>query len=289
MTFKNIPLEKLLPFINWNHFFAAWSVSGRFPAIFNHPKKGAAAKELYDDAQQLLNKIVAEKLLQTHAVVQIFPACAEEDDIILYTDENRSGTLKRLPQLRNQKIQRNKPNLCLADFITPVTFPQTDYVGLFTLSSGFGLDELTNNYKEKKDDYSAIMAKALADRLAEACAIWLHLKVYREYAAVTGNNSGAVSGIRPAIGYPCCPDHSMKKDIFEVLQVEKEIGMQLTESYMMLPETSVCGYLFFRPQANYFSVGKINAEQLADYAARRGMSINKLKRLMPKNVFSGES
>ena len=284
MTLKNIPLEEFFPFINWNYFFAAWSLRGRFPAIFNHPEKGRAAKELYEDAQQLLSNIMSEKLLQTHAVAQIFPVCAEEDDIILYTDESRSSILKRLPQLRNQEAQQNKPNLCLADFIMPTTHPQTDYAGLFTLSSGFGLNELTKLFKKTQNDYKAIMAKALADRLAEACAIWLQRKIYHEYALLTGNNPNTVSGIRPAVGYPCCPDHSMKKDIFEVLQVEREIGMQLTESYMMLPETSICGYLFFRPQARYFSVGKIDAEQLDDYAARRGMSIDELKRLMPNNV-----
>lgn len=279
-------MTELVPFINWSYFFAAWHVSGRFPEIFNHPEKGAQAKELYDDAQTLLNKIINENLLHVHAVAGIFPACSDEDDIVIYNNEFRKEIITRLPQLRNQQALAGEPNLCLADFLLPTTAAQADKLGLFALTSGIGLNELIRTYKAAHDDYNAIMAKALADRLAEACAEWLHRKLFREYAVISENNPDKLTGIRPAVGYPSCPDHSMKRDIFGLLNAEKEIGITLTESYMMLPETSVCGFIFFRPQARYFSVGKIDARQLADYSARRGMRTGELKRLMPENVLA---
>jgi 5-methyltetrahydrofolate--homocysteine methyltransferase len=256
-------------------FFQSWELAGRFPQILDDEIVGEQARQLYVDAQEMLREIIDSKSIQARAVVGIFEANSEGDDISL-----SNGTT--FHTLRQQtKKAANQPNYALADFIAPKTTGVKDYVGCFAVCAGFGVDELVKQYEANHDDFNAILVKALADRLAEALAEYMHQKVRTEiwgYASdevLTNDQLIAESyrGIRPAPGYPACPDHLEKKAIWDLLQVEQSIGITLTESLAMHPTAAVSGYYFAHPQAKYFGINKITAEQVADYAARKGITL----------------
>jgi len=267
-----ITLKTLIPFIDWSPFFHTWELRGRFPAIFDDATVGKQARELFDDAQELLAKIVDQKLLQARGVIGFWPANANADDVELFADESRSRRLTTLHFLRQQ--MRKPPeqfNHCLADYVAS----QQDYMGGFAVTAGIGADEVAAKFKAEHDDYSAIMLKALADRLAEAFAEYAHKLARDAWGFGRGENlkiedliREKYRGIRPAAGYPACPDHAEKRTLFDLLGAEKNAGIKLTESFAMHPGASVCGLYFSHPEAKYFGVGKIARDQVEDYAAR---------------------
>jgi 5-methyltetrahydrofolate--homocysteine methyltransferase len=284
-TFTDFSLNEIAEYIDWTPFFHAWEMKGKFPAIFDNPTYGDEAKKLYDDARRMLDKIINEKLLAAKAVVGIFPANAESDDIIIYANEERKEAIATFHTLRQQT--RTKGNsLALADFIAPTQLGKPDYIGAFALSTGFGVNEIVKKFEDEHDDYSAIMVKALADRLAEAFAELLHAKVRREIWGYAKNENltndeliaEKYTGIRPAPGYPAQPDHTEKRTIFELLNVTAKTGIELTESMAMFPTAAVSGLYFAHPRAKYFSVGKIGRDQTEDYAARKGMKVEEIEK-----------
>ena len=274
-------LEELVPFIDWSPFFASWELIGRFPQILEDDVVGQAATDLYRDARAMLDKVVAEKWFGAKGVVGFWPAQADGDDIVLYTDETRTTELTRLFTLRQQMDKsEGKANLALADFVAPVG-QGADYMGGFAVTAGHGEDEVVKRFKDAGDDYSAIMASALADRLAEAFAEWLHYKARVElwgYAPDEPADTEVMiaekyQGIRPAPGYPAQPDHTEKGTLFKLLDAEAATGMILTESYAMSPGAAVSGFYFSHPQSHYFGVGKVDLDQVADYARRKGWDL----------------
>ncbi|WP_296109743.1 methionine synthase [uncultured Alistipes sp.] len=281
MVFPDFDVADAAPYIDWNFFFPAWGLAGRYPAILDHPEKGAEARKLFDDAQALLHRIAEEHLLTLQAVVGIFPAHREGDDIVATDAKGRNY---RFAMLRNQT--RGEQNRSLADFIAP----EGDWLGCFAVTAGIGLKELTEKFRAAGDDYSAIMAKLLADRLTEAFAEVVHLFVRRRMWGYEGGEqpspeeviAGHYRGRRMAFGYPASPDHSLKREVFDLLAVERTTGMRLTENWMIDPGEALCGLLF--ADAEYFSVGHIDQEQLRDYAARRGLDEETLRRLLPNNL-----
>nr|MBA2257351.1 methionine synthase [Acidobacteriota bacterium] len=256
--------------------FTAWELKGRFPAILEHPQQGPAARELYENAQALLKRIIDEKLLTASGVYGFWPANTIGDDIVLYQDDSRRDELLRLPMLRQQEvIADRRPNRSLADFIAPKESLVPDYLGLFAVTAGLGADELAKQFERSLDDYNAIMVKALADRLAEAFAEYLHAQARkdwgygdREQLSPEDLVAEKYRGIRPAYGYPACPDHSEKFKLFDLLDARK-VGLNLTESAAMTPAASVSGLYFSHPEAKYFNVGRIGRDQLEDYARRK--------------------
>ncbi len=285
-VFENYPLEELVPYIDWTPFFQTWELSGKFPAILEDPKVGQAARSLYEDARAMLDKIIAEKWFRAGGVVGFWPANAEGDDIVLYADEARKTPVATLHTLRQQLTKREgRFNEALSDFVAPASTGVPDYVGAFAVTAGVGEDEIADRFKLKNDDYSAILVKALADRLAEAFAERLHQRVRQElwgYApdeALSADDLIAekYQGIRPAPGYPAQPEHTEKATIFKLLPADK-IGMQLTESFAMWPGASVSGLYFSHPESHYFGVGKIERDQVEDYARRKGWSVQEAER-----------
>ncbi len=295
------PLTDLVPCIDWQFFFAAWELKGRYPAILDHPQQGAAARELFGHAQKLLSQIVSGKLFRARGVYGFWPANSDGDDIVLYQPEsgNRPPSLEqktpsfggtgpaeevaRFPMLRQQEvIADSKPNRSLADFVAPLESGVRDYVGAFAVTAGHGVEELVHRYESLHDDYSAIIVKALADRLAEAFAEYLHAQARREWGVVEHwTNDDLIDeryrGIRPAFGYPSCPDHSEKRRLFDLLGAER-VGMRLTESFAMTPAASVSGLYFNHAQAKYFNIQRIALDQVEDYARRKGMSVVDVER-----------
>jgi 5-methyltetrahydrofolate--homocysteine methyltransferase len=271
------PLTELLPFIDWSPFFHTWELNGRYPAIFDHPTIGARAKELFADAQQLLARIVDERLLTAKGVYGLFAACSTGDDIEVFTDASRKTVLAIIHTLRQQgEKPQGQPNLALADYVAPQSARRADHVGAFAVTAGLGLDKLCRRFDQDHDDYNSIMAKALADRLAEAFAEYLHKRVreqwgYGRLERLTNEEliREKYRGIRPAPGYPACPDHTEKRTLFDLLQVERQTGITLTESFAMLPAAAVSGWYFAHPDAKYFAVGKIGRDQVEDYARRK--------------------
>ncbi len=271
-------LELLVPLIDWSPFFHTWELRGRYPSILKHEKYGEEATKLFAAAQKLLEEMVSKKLIKVRGVYGIFPANRVGDSVELYTDETRSQVLTTFHMLRQQMEKTDgSPNWSLADFIAPKGRP--DYIGAFAVSTGFGLDELVKKYKNDHDDYNAIMAEALADRLAEAYAEWLHKEVRVELGYGRSENftteqliNEEYRGIRPAAGYPACPDHTEKGSLWELLQVELHAGIKLTESFAMDPGSSVSGLYFAHPEAKYFAVGKLGKDQIEDLAQRKGMT-----------------
>ena len=289
---NEISLETLVPYIDWSPFFNSWGLHGKYPDIFDYELTGKQAKELFNDGQKMLNKILREKSLTAKAIFGLFPANSVGDDIEVYNSD-RSKTLTKFLTLRQQlKKKEGEPNIALSDFISPKDSGIEDYIGCFCVSTGFGSDELAKEYEDKIDDYSSIMVKALADRLAEAYAEYLHKLVRNEkwgYSVDENlDNSELIKesyqGIRPAPGYPACPDHLEKTSIWELLNVEKAIGVKLTESLAMWPASSVSGYYFASNKAKYFGLGNINQDQLVDYAERRNISIEKAKKWLSPNL-----
>jgi len=289
---NEISLETLVPYIDWSPFFNSWGLHGKYPDIFDYELTGKQAKELFNDGQVMLNKILKEKSLTAKAIFGLFPANSVGDDIEVYNSD-RSKTLTKFLTLRQQlKKKEGEPNIALSDFISPKDSGIEDYIGCFCVSTGFGSDELAKEYEDKIDDYSSIMVKALADRLAEAYAEYLHklVRIEKWGYSVDENldNSELIKesyqGIRPAPGYPACPDHLEKTSIWELLNVEKAIGVKLTESLAMWPASSVSGYYFASNKAKYFGLGNINQDQLVDYAERRNVSIEKAKKWLSPNL-----
>ncbi len=283
---RNYSLEEISTFIDWSPFFHTWELRGRFPGIFNDANVGSKAKELYEDAQKLLQQIIDQKLFCAHAVYGLFPANSIGDDIELYTDDSRTTVLKTLHSLRQQmEKQPSEFNHALADYIAPKATGLNDHVGMFAVTTGLGVDELAKIFEADHDDYNSIMAKALADRLAEAFAECLHKKVREEWGYGVNENLSneelireKYRGIRPAPGYPACPDHTEKQTIWEILDVENAVGIKLTESCAMWPASSVSGLYFAHPEAKYFGVGKIERDQVLDYHLRKGLDLPTVER-----------
>jgi len=292
-VFDDIPLAELVDYIDWMPFFNAWEFHGKFPAILDDDVVGEATTNLYRDAKIMLEQIIAEGWLQSRAVVGLFPANSVGDDIAVYADESRGKTLETLHHLRQQrKKSADQPNLCLADFIAPHDAGVTDYVGAFAVTAGLGIESHITAFERVHDDYNAILLKALADRLAEACAEYMHARVRKELWGYASNeqleNSGLINetyqGIRPAPGYPACPDHMEKETLWRLLDVERNTGIELTDSFAMYPAASVSGWYFAHPQAKYFQVGKIGRDQAEDYAGRKGLSVATVERWLAANL-----
>jgi len=285
-TLSDIPLERLRDRIDWTPFFHAWEMKGQFPAILEDDHAGEEATRLYEDANELLEEIIEQKLLTANAVIGLFPAVSKDDDILVYQDETREKVVQRFPMLRQQmKKQEGRPNMSLADFIAPADGPN-DYIGAFAVTTGIGLDKIVERYESDNDDYRAILAKALADRLAEALAEYMHERVRRQYWAYNPDEdfsneeliAEAYNGIRPAPGYPACPDHSIKTGLFELLNATENTGISLTESNAMVPTAAVSGFYFSHPESHYFGIGKIGKDQVESYAERLGMSVEEAER-----------
>ena len=289
----DVPLAELVPYIDWTFFFSAWELKGRFPAILDHPQYGPAARELYDNARAVLDRIVAEKQLVANGVYGFWPAASEGDDIAVYGDEARTEEVACFNMLRQQEATADgKPNLSLADFIAPRA-PQgstgvRDYIGAFAVTAGLGADALAHRFERDNDDYNAIIVKALADRLAEAFAAWLHARARAEWGIGGPATSEeliaeAHRGIRPGFGYPACPDHSEKFKLFDLLDA-RSLGIDLTDHGAMTPAASVSGLYFAHPAARYFSVGRIGEDQILSYARRKGQPIEEVERWLGSNL-----
>jgi 5-methyltetrahydrofolate--homocysteine methyltransferase len=286
-NFQNFPLADLVDYIDWTPFFQTWELHGRFPAILTDEIVGVEAGKLFQDAKTMLAKIVDEKWLQAHAVVGIFPANASGDDILIYTDESRQNVVHTLHTLRQQtKKTALQPNYALSDFIAPKETGLQDYIGGFVVTSGVGLEEHVQRFEADHDDYSAIMLKALADRLAEAFAEKMHEIVRKDFWGYASHEQfsndeliqESYQGIRPAPGYPACPDHTEKTGLFSLLNATELTGVTLTETLAMFPASSVSGWYFANPDARYFGLGKISEEQVMDIAKRKGFSFEEMKR-----------
>jgi 5-methyltetrahydrofolate--homocysteine methyltransferase len=290
----DLDLNKLVEFIDWGPFFRTWELHGKFPEILTDEVVGESAAHLFKDAKKLLQKVVNEKLLTAKAVFGIFPANAvNEDDIEVYANESRNEVKVKFLTLRQQlKKKEGTPSMALADFIAPKETGKTDYMGAFCVSTGFGTAELAAAFEKDHDDYNSIMIKALADRLAEAFAEYLHKKVrtndwgYAVAEMLTNEEliREGYKGIRPAPGYPACPDHTEKITIWELLKVKENIGVELTESLAMWPAASVSGYYFGNEEAKYFGVGKITEEQVKDFARRKNMDFESAKKWLRPNL-----
>ena len=286
-----VPLADLVPFIDWTFFFHAWELKGRVPGIFEHPEYGAAARDLYDSAQGLLKRIVEDRLLTARGVYGFWPASANGEDIVLFSDESRARELIRFNMLRQQEpIADKRPNRSLADFVAPDDSGRRDYLGAFAVTAGLGADALVGHFEADHDDYQAIMVKALADRLAEAFAEYLHAQARREWGYgrdehLTHDDFVAEKyrGIRPAFGYPACPDHSEKVKLFSLLDAHA-VGIELTEHFAMTPPASVSGLYFSNAAARYFMVGRVGGDQIADYAHRKGVSLEEAERWLGPNL-----
>jgi 5-methyltetrahydrofolate--homocysteine methyltransferase len=296
-SFEHYPLAELVERIDWTPFFATWELRGSYPAILNHPKVGAAARDLHRDALAMLERLVGDDRLRADGVVGFWPANAvDDDDIAVWRDESRAERVATFRTLRQQMAKPDgRPNLALADFVAPLETGIVDYVGAFAVTAGHGLDgpqAIVAEYEAAQDDYSAILAKALADRLAEAFAERLHERVRRELWGYAPDEALAnddliaerYQGIRPAPGYPACPDHSEKRTLFQLLEPEDRAGIELTESNAMLPGASVSGYYLWHPESHYFGVGRIGRDQLADYAARKGVDLEEAERWLRPNL-----
>ncbi len=292
-VFDDIDLAELVPYIDWTPFFQSWELSGRFPDILDDPERGETARSLYADARAMLDRIVDEGWLQARATIGLFPAARRGDDVVIFEDDSRSTVRSTFCFLRQQKHKaEGKHHLCLADFVAPEDSGHADHLGLFAVTAGLGIEPHVEAFEAAHDDYSAILLKALADRLAEALAEAMHHRVRREhwgYAADEDLDNEALiredyRGIRPAPGYPACPEHSEKRKLFDVLSAEDNSLMTLTESFAMLPAASVSGYYFAHPESQYFVVGGIREDQVEDYAARKGLTAEEVRRLLPNNT-----
>ena len=292
-TFTEYPVSELREYIDWQPFFTSWEMKGRYPDILSNPAQGEAARKLYDDAQAMLDRVDAEGWLRPAAVIGFWPAAADGDDTVLFADAERTTELTRLHHLRQQGEHRaGVPNRSLADFVAPGSAGARDWVGAFAVTAGTGLPDRIAAYKEDLDDYNAILLEALADRLAEAMAERMHERVRTEFWGHEANeqltNTDLIAeryrGIRPAPGYPACPDHTEKETLFDLLDVTKEIGIELTESRAMWPGASVSGWYFAHPQSQYFVVGRIGRDQVADYAERKGWTVAEAERHLAPNL-----
>lgn len=290
-VFEDYPLEDIAQRIDWTPFFQAWQMKGKFPDILDNENTATEARKLYDDARAMLDRIINEKWLTARAVFGFFPAQSQGDDIKLYTDESRDEKLMTLHHLRQQmpRKDKKKPNYCLSDFVAKRDSGTPDWLGAFAVTAGLGIDEHVQRYEADNDDYSAIMLKALADRLAEAFAERLHERVRKEFWGFAADeqldNEDLIKekyqGVRPAPGYPACPDHSEKGKVWALLDPETRTGLQLTHGYAMYPTAAVSGWYFAHPDAHYFGTGKVGRDQVLDYAARKGMAPEEVESYIP--------
>ncbi len=292
-VFADYPLAELADYIDWTPFFAAWRIPGKYPQILDSNKFGDEPRRLHRDATALLERIVAEKLLRARAVIGLFPANSVGDDIELYRDENRDEVLTVIHGLRQQRQRTSgKPNSCLTDFVAPKETGLADYVGAFVVTAGEGAAELSLQYEAEQDDYNSIMVKALTDRLAEAFAERMHTRVRREFWGYAPDEeltnvdliAEKYAGIRPAPGYPACPDHTEKEILFRLLGAQESSGVTLTENFAMSPASSVSGWYFSHPASSYFGLGKIGRDQVANYAQRKGMTVAEIERWLAPNL-----
>jgi 5-methyltetrahydrofolate--homocysteine methyltransferase len=293
-AFDDYPLEEIRAYIDWTPFFHSWQMKASYPKILSDPEKGTEARKLFEDAQDLLDRIIAEGWLRARAVIGLFPANSlPSDDVEVYTDESRDKVLTTLRFLRQQKAKPpGRPNRSLADFVAPKETGLEDHVGLFAVTAGIGAEEAARRFEEEHDDYNAIMVKALADRLAEAFAEHMHERVRKEfwgYAADEALGSDDLireeyRGIRPAPGYPACPEHTEKRTLWELLDVEEKAGITLTESCAMSPGAAVSGYYLSHPESTYFGVAEIGRDQVSDYAERKGMTLEEAERWLAPNL-----
>jgi 5-methyltetrahydrofolate--homocysteine methyltransferase len=288
----NFPLATLREFIDWSPFFHTWGLKGVYPRIFDHPEQGPQARQIFEEGNALLNLIIEKKLITARGVYGLFPANAVGDDVELYADEKREKVIERFHFLRQQANREgSEPCRSLSDFIAPKETGLGDHIGAFAVTSGIGLRELCDSYRSKHDDYNAIMAEALADRLAEAFAECLHKRAREEWeygCAENLSNDDLIHekyrGIRPAPGYPACPDHTEKGPLWQLLNVCANTGIQITESFAMWPGSSVSGLYFAHPESRYFGLGKIDRDQVADYSERKGMSLSEVERWLGQNL-----
>lgn len=290
---RDYPIESLVPYIDWTPFFVAWELAGKYPKILDDEVVGESARQLFADATEMLNNIFGNTLLQANAVIGFWPAASEGDDIVVYEDEQRTAVRTRLHHLRQQTDKPNQqPNYCLADYIAPSSAAKNDYIGGFVVTAGLGAEQLAAKFEAEKDDYNAIMVKALADRLAEAFAEKAHEMVRTEYWGYASeeklSNEELIreryQGIRPAPGYPACPDHTEKQTLFELLNAEQEASVSLTEHFAMTPAASVSGFYFSHPESRYFGLGKIDRDQVECYAARKSMTVEAAERWLSPNL-----
>jgi len=281
-VFNNISLKDIFPYIDWTFFFHVWELKGKFPGILHHPQKGEEARKVYEEGRHYLDRLIEEHILKARAVIGLFPAGTEQDDIIVFEDEERKKVKGILFQLRQQKAKTTSGyNLSLSDFIAPVSSGVRDYIGMFAVTAGLGIEHYIEKFEKEHDDYSALMVKTLADRLAEALAEWLHARVRHEYWGFAPDEDLSIEdmfqthyqGIRPAYGYPACPDHSEKRNLFNLLDAEKHAGIHLTQNFSMIPGASVSGLIFSHARSTYFDIRKILPDQLKDYARRKGITI----------------
>jgi 5-methyltetrahydrofolate--homocysteine methyltransferase len=290
-VFSPVPLDEIVPYIDWTPFFHAWELRGIFPRIFEQEGVGPKAKELFDDGQKLLHRIVREKLLEARAVMGFFAANSVQEDIEIYADESRH-LLTTFHTLRQQQDKQNQePCYALADFIAPHESGRMDYLGLFAVTAGLRIESLVTRFEKDHDDYSALLAKALADRLAEGLAELLHKRARIEWGYGRDEHLSyedlireRYRGIRPAPGYPALPDHTEKRMLFDLLCVEKTTGITLTENFAMYPAASVSGFYFSHPEAKYFAVGKIGRDQVEDYSRRKGLDLRIVERWLAPNL-----
>ena len=290
---RDVDLTVLRRYIDWQPFFNAWEMKGAFPDILNNPNSGPAARKLYDDAQAMLDQMVEEKWIRAHGVVGLFPASSVGDDVEVYLDEERTDVHATLHHLRQQGQHRDGvPNRSLADYVAPKDSGLRDHVGAFAVTAGDGVTERGEAFRKDLDDYNAILLESLADRLAEAFAERLHERVRKEiwgYAPDEHLDSVGLikeqyDGIRPAPGYPACPEHTEKQTLWELLDVEKHTGIALTESMAMWPGASVSGFYYSHPQSQYFVVGRLGRDQVADYAERKGWTLTEAERWLSPNL-----
>ena len=285
-------LATLVDYIDWTPFFLTWELQGKYPRIFDHPQLGEPARELFDNAQELLTSVVEQNLIQARAVYGLWPAGSDGDSVLVFSDETRETELCRFEGLRQQAVQKGRPDFkCISDFVAPIDSGRQDYVGAFTVTAGIGVSELAAKYDADHDDYNSIMIKALADRFAEAFAEYLHKDVRVQWgyeSPDTHSNQDLIAeayrGIRPAPGYPAQPDHTEKLTIFELLDVTEAIGVELTDSLAMTPAASVSGLYFAHPESRYFNVDKINKDQVEDYARRKDMSVADVEKWLASNL-----
>ena len=292
-TFQDFPLSEIRPYIDWTPFFQTWMLKGKYPKILEDSQVGVEASKLFEDANEMLDQIIEHDWLRAGAVVGIYPAGRNGDDVRIFADEDRKSIVTTVHFLRQQgKKGKDLPNFSLADFIAPETSESKDYLGFFAVTAGLGIEKLLQNYQSQHDDYKGIMVKAIADRLAEALAELMHEKIRKEVWGYAPNedwdNHNLIKemyqGIRPAPGYPACPDHTEKQTLFELLNVNDALGIKLTESFAMYPAASVSGYYIGNPESRYFGLGKIEKDQVVDYASRKNMPVEEVEKWLKPNL-----
>jgi 5-methyltetrahydrofolate--homocysteine methyltransferase len=291
-TLDGFDVRELVPYIDWGPFFHTWEMRGSYPKILNDPLQGVEARKLFDEARVILDDIVQGEWSRAKAVYGFFPANSDGDDIVLWTDDNRDKELTRFLTLRQQQQKKaGGPYYALSDFVAPIDSGVADHIGAFCVTTGHGIEERVDRYRKANDDYSAIMIQALADRLAEAFAEYLHERARREWQyglAETLSKEELIRekyrGIRPAPGYPACPEHTEKGTLFGLLEVRERIGVSLTDTYAMLPPSSVSGFYFAHPDAQYFAIGKIGKDQIEDYAGRKSVPAEEVEQWLAQNL-----